>query len=420
MKNYTPFKPFLKSPEGLSKFMIKQLLSRYERGVGGVPSEIASVLKLLCDDASLPHISYIHTEGGAVKKLADIFISYLSDSSSESELSTSFMKINGWDEIPFYAAGLASATSALYLALLEAGAKGGEVITTSFNYVGVINAIYMSGATPVFIDVDSDHWMMDPNLLESAINNNTRAIVLTHLNQFADLSPYLELYERKGLEIPFIQDASVAMGSKNGGLHPGILNLGVGGATIFSLATSKVLTGLGGALMVSNDESFLHRILTMAYQGIDLTGGAGILLAGGNFKMNDINAAIAIEQLRRAKEIFGRRRRLKEFYDLELADLEESGKLKMQSCSGEPVVTHYPIKVAKRDSLAAKMAADGIILSRWHACHMEEFCRVNSAKAGSGLPVTEDLQERLTFLPFYADLTESDIKFIAENLKGKL
>ena len=420
MKNYTPFKPCLKKPEGFSKFMIKQLLSRYERGVRGVPSEIASVLRLLCDDSSLPYISYMHTEGGAVKNLADIFVSYLSESSSDSALSESFMKINGWEEIPFYAAGLASATSALYLALVESGAKGGEVITTSFNYVGVINAIYMSGATPVFIDVDPDRWMMDPTLLESAINANTRAVVLTHLNQFADLSPYLELYARKGLEIPLIQDASVAMGSKNEGIHPGILNLGVGGATIFSLATSKVLTGLGGGLMVSNDEGFLQRILTMAYQGIDFTGGAGIVSAGGNFKMNDINAAIAIEQLRRAKEIFETRRKLKNFYDCELAELAEAGKLKMQKHFGEPIVTHYPIKVAKRDSLAAKLAADGIILSRWHACHMEEFCRTNHAKAGSSLSVTEDLQEKLAFLPFYGDLMESDLKFITDNLKMKL
>lgn len=314
-------------------------------------------------------------------------------------------RLRGSSEFRLFATGTANATGALIALMRALQVEGGQVITTSLNFVGVTNAIVQAGAVPRFVDIDPLTWCMDPASLEKAISSKTRAILLTHLNCFVDLMPYVEIYERKGLELPLIQDASLAVGSTLRGMRPGLINLGNGGATVFSLAPSKTITGLGGGVVVGSDQEVLDRVYKFAYQGVSLTEVGRIDLVGMNLKMNDMTAVIASQQLRRHEELFAKRRALKARYDALLAPAVEAKRLQLQQVNDETVVTHYAVAFDRRTEIARRLYEErSMMLGMWHLQHQQEvFCRSRVK-----LPVTETLADRFALLPFHTRITEED------------
>ncbi len=320
-------------------------------------------------------------------------------------------------EFKLFATGTANATGALIALMRALGVEGGEVITTSLNFVGVINAIVQAGATPRFVDIDPATWCMDPASAKKALSSRTRAILLTHVNRFADLMPFVELYERKGLELPLIQDASLAIGSTLRGMRPGLINLGRGGATVFSLAPSKTITGLGGAVVVGPDQEVLDRVYKFAYQGVSLTEVDRIDLVGMNLKMNDMTAVIALQQLRRREELFAKRRALKSRYDALLAPAVQAGRLQLQDVGEETVVTHYAVAFDRRTEIAHRLYEErSMMLGMWHLNHRQPVYDRSRVK----LPVTESLEDRFTLLPFHTRITDEDAAEICGALLAEL
>jgi len=379
--------------------------------------EIKAIVDLLSDQSELPNIAYRISEGGAVHRLTTAFTAYLSNVSGMPEFATRIASERGYSEIPLFVSAVGSATGAIYASLEAAGVRGGEVITASHNYLGVVNAIKLAGATPRFVDVDASNWCMNSDEVRESINSNTKAVILTHLNRFVDIEPYYDIIEKGGLNIPLIQDASLAIGSRLGGIRPGIINVGEGGTTIFSLATSKCLTGLGGALLTAHDQKLLERIVAISYQGMDPTKPGEIVGGGVNFKMNDMNAVIAAEQIAGSDEILDRRRSIKEKYDELLSPMISAGKISMQDVGEDTIVTHLGVLIPDRDRIANKLYMDhGIQIGMWHACHM--YSAYGDKKLS--LPVTEALAGRASFLPFHTALTDDDIEFICESLSEVL
>jgi UDP-4-amino-4,6-dideoxy-L-N-acetyl-beta-L-altrosamine transaminase len=197
----------------------------------------------------------------------------------------------------------------------------------------------------------------------------------------------------------------------------GAINLGKSGTTVYSFATSKSLSGLGGAVVVANDRSLVEHIVFMTYQGMQFSNPDELFSFGGNFKMNDLNATIILEQLKKSETIFEKRRMLKSWYDRELLDLAKAGKIVIQKVSEESVVTHYAILIPDRKAVAHKLLQKGIEIGFWHTAHLQKIYQKRFGTKTGSLPVSESLAPCITFLPFHTKLEEKDVSFICNEIK---
>ncbi len=381
-------------------------------------SEKNALTKVLDQEDLLPYANYVVAQDSAPYKLSQEFLKFLcSYRAIQNKFFQKFVKENKWQQIPLYACCLNSATSGLTASLWANGVSSGEVITTSFNYVGVGNAIVMAGAKPRFVDIDAQTFCLDPKKLEQVINKNTKAIILVHVNQMVDLAPIAKVLRKKDVNIPVISDASLAMGSNLEGLPPGLVNLGAGGTTVFSFATSKILSGLGGAVVVGHNSEVIEKIQNIAYQGFNFQDMSKLACFGANFKLCDLNAAIILEQLKKREKIFNKRKQIKKWYDKNLANLVKAKKISIQEIRGQGIVTHYMITMPKRQQIAQELAQKKIQLGMWHTLHAQPIYQKKFKYKKGSLPVTEKLADKITFLPFHAKLEKEDVKYICDELK---
>ncbi len=140
-----------------------------------------------------------------------------------------------------HAIGVGNGTDALWFALLACGVgPGDEVITVPNTFMATAEAISFTGATPVFVDVDAETYLMNPALIEQAITPRTKAIIPVHLyGQMADMDPIMEIAKRRGLFV--IEDACQAHGAEYKGRKAG----SIGHAGAFSFYPGKNLGALG-------------------------------------------------------------------------------------------------------------------------------------------------------------------------------
>jgi dTDP-4-amino-4,6-dideoxygalactose transaminase len=417
-KEYTVISPDIDPGHGHTRTLIDELARSFREGSCEGGEEIAAVVALLSDENILPTIAFLPKQGGPIETLSRAFAQFLLEGTREpSSFARRFASDQRGKNLSFFIGGLGSATGALSAALLAAGATGGEVITASVNFLGVANSIMMAGAKPRFADIDPSTWCMDPTSVERVLSKKTKAIILTHFNRLVDIEPLYDLLSRRGLEIPLLQDASLAVGSTCQGLRPGLINVGPGGATVMSLATSKTITGLGGAIVATNDSAVLRRILSIAYQGMNFEDPRVLGGHGANIKMNDLNAAIALVRLGKREAIFEKRRQLKALYDECLAPLVKEGRIVLQDVGDEAVVTHYAVLLKDRDAISGKLyEKHRVQLGMWPSLHLQEIY----SGCGGTLPVSASLADRLTFLPFHTKLEDDDVRSLCRALKTVL
>ena len=185
-----------------------------------------------------------------------------------------------------------SGTSALHLSLLALGiSKGDEVIVPAFTFAATANAVALTGATPIFVDVCPTTFNLDANLLESVITPRTKAIMPVHLyGQTPDLTAVLEIATKYGLLI--IEDASQAHLAQHAGKSAGTF----GDAAVFSFyATKNMTTGGEGGLIVTKSESVARKLRLLRNQGMQTRYQNEIV--GFNLRMTEIQAGIGIIQL---------------------------------------------------------------------------------------------------------------------------
>lgn len=422
MKNHLLIHPDVDPPRRRTAELVDELARLWREGRLEGAGEIGAIADLFSTPDLLPDVFKIAPGNPIHRFLLDALRFVQEGPGTPPAWLARIVQARGWEEIPLSVVGVGSATGALYAALASGGVAGGEVITASLNYVGVPNAAVMAGATPRFADIDPRTWCLDPASAARLVTKRTRAIVLTHLNAFADLEPWEELFERRGFDFPLIQDASLAIASTRGGVRPGLVNVGPGGVTIMSLTVSKILSGLGGAIAFANDPEALERVYTMAHQGVSEGDGAGIATFGTNCKMSALNAALAHEQFKRRDGIIGRRQELRLLYEQELAPLTEGGQLGLQALSDEDVVTHFGVLLpVPRKAIEQRLWEEHRVqLGMWHVHHREELYRSVFRCDGRRLPVTEEFADRLAFLPFHTMLEDEDVKAICGALAGEL
>lgn len=421
-KAYSAFCPDIDPPRDRTAELIHELVQSWRDGTNAGAGEVAAAAAFLTDPHQLP-LTYNLLEKGPLGDFLTDFHQFLLETPSQPVPFVERIKAErGWQQIPLHIMGFASATGAIYSTLAAATVAGGEVITTSLNYTAVPNAIMMAGATPLFVDVDPATWCMDVGACSRAISPSTRAIVLTHVNRFADIEPFHDLFKRRGLNIPLIQDASLAVGSTRSGVRPGLINLGRGGVTVMSLTVSKVISGLAGAVAVANDPEFLWHAAEIAHQGIPFYDPTVITTFGSNFKMNAINAVLAHEQLRRRDRIFERRRILRAAYERHLKALVDAKRLALQDPGDEAVMTYFGVILPMARDPVAKILQERHFVQTgiWHVHHQQKIFRLLLAPKIPRLPETDRIGPRLLFLPFHTMLTEEDVAAICQALSAAI
>ena len=192
-----------------------------------------------------------------------------------------------------YAFAISSGTAALHTALYAADiAEGDEVITVPFSFIATINPILMVGAKPVLVDINPKTFCIDVTKLEKAITSKTKAIIPVHLyGQIVDQDEIIEIANRHGLKI--IEDSCQAIGAEYKGRKAGSL----GDLGCFSLyATKNIMCGEGGMITTNSDE---HAASIRSFRQHGMSGPYIYEELGYNYRLTDLQAAIAVEQLKK-------------------------------------------------------------------------------------------------------------------------
>ncbi len=218
-----------------------------------------------------------------------------------------------------YAIATSSCTGALHMGLYGLGiGPGDEVIMADTNWVATLAPIVHLGATPVFVDILSASWCLDPEQVEAAITPRTKAIVAVHLyGNLCDMNALLATGERHG--IPVIEDAAEAIGSVFHGRRAG--SMGRFGA--FSFHGTKTITTGEGGMFVTNDPELYELVLTLSNHGRarGQTRQFWPEMVGFKYKMSNVQAAIGCAQIQRIDELVAAKRRIFMLYQEALKDL---------------------------------------------------------------------------------------------------
>lgn len=295
--------------------------------------------------------------------------------------------------------GVNTGTSALHLALLAAGVgPGDEVITVPFTFVATVAAIYYTGATPVFVDIDPATFTIDVNAIEGAITERTKAIIPVHLyGQPADMDPLLEIAKRRGLVV--IEDAAQAHGAEYKGRRVGSL----GDMACFSFYPGKNLGAYGeGGMVVTDNDDYRRTIRMLRDWGAEQKYHH--VLKGYNYRLEGIQGAVLRVKLRYLEDWTEGRRSAAARYDEMLSG---SGIATPEAKDYARHVYHvYAIRTAEREKWQQALQAQGIQTG----IHYPIPVHLLPAYADLGyhqgdFPHAERAANEVLSLPMYAELT---------------
>jgi perosamine synthetase len=320
--------------------------------------------------------------------------------------------------------GTSSGTTGLELALKAVGVQqGDEVITTSFTFVATANAIHHAGALPVFVDIDSDSLNIDANKIEQAITSATRAILVVHVfGRLADMDRILEIARQNDLAV--IEDACEALGTTLDGRAAGSF----GDAGVFGFYPNKVITCGEGGAVVSNDDAILESCRRMRNHG-RVAGASPFTsdIPGHNYRLSELQAALACSQLARLDELIAARSRLFAAYQARLASI---GNIQTPAPAPPEMSVSwfvYVIRLAdrwstvERQALSRQLAADGVETAHYFpAIHeMAAYARPDRCRY-ERLPKTEQAASRMLALPFFPGITDDQLDYVCESLQERV
>ena len=314
--------------------------------------------------------------------------------------------------------GVASGTDALLVALMALGVgPGDEVVTSPFSFFASAGAVARLGAKPVFVDIDSATFNLDPSRLERALTPRTKAIQPVHLyGQTADMEPILEIARRRA--IPVLEDACQAIGATHGGRPAG--TLGTLGA--FSFYPTKNLGAAGDAGAVATDDDALAALV----KSLRVHGSTATYFhdrVGGNFRMDALQAAVLSVKLPRLDGWIERRRAIAKRYDTLFADAARAGRLVLPvEAPGRRHVYHqYVVRVADRNALKARLAERGIGSSVFYPVplHLQKCFAALGGREGD-FPQAERAAQEVLALPMFAELTDAEVDRVAAAVNESL
>ncbi len=309
-----------------------------------------------------------------------------------------------------FAVGTSSGTDAILSSLMSLDiGLGDEVITTAFTFFATVGSIVRCGAKPVFIDINPKTYNINPQLIEPAITEKTKAIMPVHLfGQMADMNPIMEIANKYNLAV--IEDAAQSITSTYKGRKAG----SIGTMGCFSFFPSKNLGGAGDSgMVVTNDEKMYNQLKIMRNHGANPK--YYYKYVGGNFRLDPIQAAVLLVKLPHLDDWSEARRRNAAFYNERFAGMIVKTPYISPDCVS--IYNQYVIRVPKRDELVAYLKEKGIGCEIYYPCpmHLQECFRNLGYKQGD-MPEAEKAAQEVLALPIYPELTDKMKKHVVSTI----
>jgi dTDP-4-amino-4,6-dideoxygalactose transaminase len=323
-----------------------------------------------------------------------------------------------------HALGVTSCTGAMHMALLALGiGPGDEVITTPMTFVATAGAIAVTGAKPVFVDVEPDTGNIDASNIEAAITDRTKAILPVHLfGLMCDMRAIRKIADRHKLSI--VEDSAHCIEGSRDGVRPGELS----DAACFSFfATKNITCGEGGAL-VTNRDDLVEKLRLLRLHGMARNPPSlprqdyaqwDMVMPGWKYNMDNIQAALLRPQMQRIDSKLRQRHALTEIYEGHLRKIA-GVRLPATRASAVHAQHMYPVWVDARirDAVANGLIKAGVgVVVPYRAIHLMSYFRETLTYQAGDLPVAERIADETIALPFYPTMTDEAAHFVVDTLR---
>ena len=322
-----------------------------------------------------------------------------------------------------HAIAVNSGTSGMFLCAQAMGwGSGDEVITTPFTFITTVNIIIMSGATPVFVDIDPVSLNMNPALIESKITKKTKAILPVEVfGNPAGMDQICNIAKKHNLSVQ--EDSCEALGSQLNGKMVGTF----GEMSNFAFYPNKQMTTGEGGMILTDDDDLAEMCVSLRNQG---RGRGGGWLAherlGYNYRLCDINCALGIVQLSRIEEFVQKRQQVADMY---CQLLKDEKRLIIPTVPANSRMSWFVFVVRltdgytqdQRNALLKKMIDRGIQVSNYFPpVHLQPFIVKQYGCKEGDYPVTDAVCKSTIALPFHNNLTAEEVELVCSELKACL
>jgi perosamine synthetase len=300
------------------------------------------------------------------------------------------------------------------MALLAAGVdQGDDVVIPGFGFLAAANVVLHLRANPVFVEVDPLTWCANADTVSAGISPRTKAIVLIH--SYGNVCPMDDLVElARSRDIPIIEDAAESFGSRWKGRVCGTFGLC---GTLSFQATKTIATGEGG-MVLTDDTDLYERMWLYRNHGMK-NRRYWHELAGHNFRLTNLQAAVGCGQFERLEQTITSRRQMDACYRSLLKDIDGVG-LQLYLPEVDPVVWAVAVRLDAvafpqgRDTVIAQLAESGIETRPgfYAPSQMTHLYQTHS------LPVCEAIASQIISLPSYTTITPSDIQRVCTELRA--
>jgi len=326
-----------------------------------------------------------------------------------------------------YSVSVSSCTAAMHLAYFDLGiGPGDEVVVPAQTHTATAHAVEFTGAKPVFVDAESGTGNINIDLLEEVISERTKAIAVVHfLGMPVDMDRINLIAQKHNLFV--LEDCALAVGSYYKGVHAGLY----GDVGCFSFYPVKHLTTAEGGMLITKKNGIYERITRKRAFGVSRPHGErktpgvyDVDILGFNYRMNEIQAAIGVEQLKRLKSFLEKRECNYLLLEKELRNIDEIRLF--QSSHGDFKSSYYCLSILLNESLSVKrfeivnkLKINGIGTSVYYpkpVPHMSYY-KDKYGYDEDSFPVSAEISNRSISLPVGPHVDQDDARYIAVKVK---
>lgn len=316
-----------------------------------------------------------------------------------------------------HAVAVNNGTTALIAALQVLDLQpGDEVVTSPFTFVATLNAILEAGATARFADIGTDDFAVDPARLVEQVTDRTRVLMPVHLyGQSADMAPIMDLAEQRGLSV--VEDSAQAHGARYDGR--GVGSFGIG--TFSFYATKNITTGEGG-MITTNDAGIADRLRVLRNQG--MRQRYQYEMAGNNYRLTDLQAAVGLPQIAKMERIAEQRRRNAARLSEGLQDLPGL-RLPVQIEGRDHVWHQYTVLLPEevdRDAVVAGLAQQEVASGVYYPRPVFDYdCYLSDPRVVvDDVPVARSVAARCLSLPVHQHLDDGQVDQVVAAVRSVL
>lgn len=292
----------------------------------------------------------------------------------------------------------------------------GEVITTPYSFVATTHSLWWNNIKPVFVDIEPDYFTLDPSKIEAAITPQTTAILPVHVyGNPCKVSEIKKIADTYGLKV--IYDACHTFGVKVNEIP--ILNYG--DLSVMSFHATKVFNTFEGGAIICHDQAMKTRIDNLKNFGF--AGETTVVAPGINAKMNEVQAAMGLLQLKEIDTVIDKRKQITEIYREELNGIEGLDFLE-DIPETKHCYSYFPILIDEekygksRDEVYEELQKHNIYGRRYFYPLISQFPTYRGLGSANpeNLPHAEKIAEQVICLPIYPDLQDYEVAMITKLL----